>query len=599
MKDSPPHRGATGRPAGDELPSDQHLAAHVDGTGMIRTSRPTTMGAPRGGPQTGPAPQGRDSSFREIVETVVFVVVLVLLLKTFTAEAFVIPTGSMATTLWGDQKWATCPQCTYSFPVNCHDEVEGRNGQGPLFVTGCTCPNCRYSFDFASPPQGPECNSGDRVLVGKYLYDTGIRKPQRLDVVVFKYPREPQKNESPTNYIKRLIGLPGETVAIYYGKLYVMAPGDGARYDDHDIPAGDRWNSQFQVMHENEASALLKQGDARFVIVRKPPEKILAMRRIVYDNDHPARDLTEPRFARWLPATSTEWKLVEGRAFHHTGPGGGLGWLRYRHLLRGRPGEADTAPRPELITDFMGYNSRSTRPEEHPVLPRNWTGDLIVECEAEVNQAAGRLILELSKGADRYRADWDLASGVCRLVRLTEGGELELARQDTPLKKSGTFRLRFANVDERLVVWVDGRLPFGEGVAYPAPKERGPRESDLQPVSIGAAGADVTIRGLRLWRDTYYTLHPPQADALLVDADWSDPAAWGPLRDLPAKTLFVQPEPRHYLCLGDNSPESSDGRDWGLVPERLLLGRALVVYWPCYFPVWPFNNPLSRVGPIR
>ena len=40
---------------------------------------------------------------REVFETVVFVVVLVLMLKLFVAEAFVIPTGSMASTLWGDQ----------------------------------------------------------------------------------------------------------------------------------------------------------------------------------------------------------------------------------------------------------------------------------------------------------------------------------------------------------------------------------------------------------------------------------------------------------------------------------------------------------------
>src|SRR5262249_4813982 len=49
------------------------------------------------------APEMRDS-FREVVETIVFVVVLVLLLKSFLAEAFVIPTGSMATTLLGYHK---------------------------------------------------------------------------------------------------------------------------------------------------------------------------------------------------------------------------------------------------------------------------------------------------------------------------------------------------------------------------------------------------------------------------------------------------------------------------------------------------------------
>ena len=43
-------------------------------------------------------PIARDS-VREVIETIVFVTVLVLLLKCFVAEAFVIPTGSMAETL--------------------------------------------------------------------------------------------------------------------------------------------------------------------------------------------------------------------------------------------------------------------------------------------------------------------------------------------------------------------------------------------------------------------------------------------------------------------------------------------------------------------
>src|SRR5438132_14171422 len=49
--------------------------------------------------KSGP-PEVKDN-FREIVETVVFVVVLVLLLKSFVAEAFVIPTGLMAERVWG------------------------------------------------------------------------------------------------------------------------------------------------------------------------------------------------------------------------------------------------------------------------------------------------------------------------------------------------------------------------------------------------------------------------------------------------------------------------------------------------------------------
>ncbi len=57
-------------------------------------------------------------SLRELVETIVFVVVLVLILKLFVVEAFVIPTGSMAETLLGYHKRVECEQCGYEFPVN-------------------------------------------------------------------------------------------------------------------------------------------------------------------------------------------------------------------------------------------------------------------------------------------------------------------------------------------------------------------------------------------------------------------------------------------------------------------------------------------------
>ena len=62
-------------------------------------------------------------------QCVVFVVVLVLLLKSFVAEAFVIPTGSMAETLLGYQKNVTCPECNYEFPVNCSQEVDPQQSE--------------------------------------------------------------------------------------------------------------------------------------------------------------------------------------------------------------------------------------------------------------------------------------------------------------------------------------------------------------------------------------------------------------------------------------------------------------------------------------
>ena len=184
-------------------------------------------------------------SAREIVETVVFVVVLVLLLKSFAAEAFVIPTGSMAETLLGFHKDIQCPQCGHDFPVNCSDEVDPTDGSPPFReenrVYRCICPNCRQAIELTranEPPSSktgsipdPSWQSGDRVLVAKFVYDLLDRLPDRLDVVVFKFPGDgafpnsgPIKRHVPINYIKRLIGRPGETIAIYRGKLFVLSP---------------------------------------------------------------------------------------------------------------------------------------------------------------------------------------------------------------------------------------------------------------------------------------------------------------------------------------------------------------------------------------
>jgi signal peptidase I len=555
---------------------------------------------------------------REVVETVVFVVILVLLLKSFVAEAFVIPTGSQAETQYGYHKEVTCPQCDYVFPVNCSNEVDPPAGEPKVRVSRCTCPNCRLDIHLIDPrpeDQGgdgreprhsnevldPGPSTGDRVLVAKYIYDALDRLPDRLDVVVFKYPGDsspgaqdpfprsgPQKNHVPMNYIKRLVGLPGETIGIYYGKLYVLSAADlpaelKQKYEEmaKDVKPTDLWRSE--NMHKDDLKDWLIQPNKDFHIVRKPPARILSMKRIVYDNDHPARDVKAPRWAGM--DDNGAWSAIDPHGFEAAAPASGpFAWLRYKHILR------QTA-RAELITDFMGYNSYEPHRGGQPPSP-NWVGDLLLECEVIVDKPDGELALELSKGIDRFRARWDLASGQCTLLRLKDPHDEEKPPQDkqfveldskpTSLKGKGTFRVRFANIDNRLLVWVDNELPFGVspeyGVSYQPFSARGPYANDLQPASIGARGGAVKVQKLKLWRDTYYTQDPRGTDATLGAEDWADKDRWELLRGLPATTMYVQPG--HYLCLGDNSPESFDSRVWGLVPNRLLLGRALLVYWP-------------------
>jgi Signal peptidase, peptidase S26 len=400
-----------------------------------------------------------------------------------------------------------------------------------------------------------------------------------------------KKDFTPTNYIKRLIGLPEETIAISYGKLYVLSPDKGLRFPDPGTDPKNLWKPEH--MHISDEAALERWKRNEFQILRKPPEVIMAMRRIVYDNDHPATDVTIPRWVNWGDVAG--WVADSNKhTFHHESASeGSLKWLRYQHII-GRRGRT----KPELITDVMGYNSYEPQPRE-AAPTYHWVGDLMIDCDVTIDKPEGKLAFELSRGISRYRAIFDLATGECTLKQIKEfpddkdekaapgddAGEV-LAKQPTNLKKSGTYHVRFGNVDDRLLLWVDRSRPFGDGVPYTPSDKKGPYRNDLQPASVGVQGGGVTIGKLQLWRDTYYTKMMPGGRDEYPSPDFANADGWDNLRHMEPMTLYVQPG--HYLCLGDNSPHSSDGRAWGLVPERLMLGRALVVYWP-----------FGRVGPIR
>lgn len=92
-------------------------------------------------------------TIRELMETVVFVVVLVLMLKTFLAEAFVIPTGSMADTLLGYHYKVNCDQCGYRNLVNASSEAEPQRGDHVQWIVSCQCQNCGATNIIRNVPQ--------------------------------------------------------------------------------------------------------------------------------------------------------------------------------------------------------------------------------------------------------------------------------------------------------------------------------------------------------------------------------------------------------------------------------------------------------------
>lgn len=595
--------------------------------------------------------------FRELIELVVFIVVLVGLMQYFVAEAFVIPTGSMATTLLGKHKQATCPDCGEIYDVGLPGHDDGR-GSDPV-IAG-TCPSCRY---FQKNLGDISDSRGDMLLVAKYSYNLLSQQPSPLDIVVFKYPARPIYNVGKYSYIKRLIGMSGQTIAIDRGQIRVLDAKTTAQLVAPDgkslfpvVDGQNAWRPQFMYRKiGNDAQAFMEKHGPQFQILRKPPAQMLAMRRLVYDNDRQSQTLEPGIRDRWLAKSG--WSPDDSaspRTFRHAIGTSGESWLRYHHKLRSHARQ--------LITDYMAYNSGLKNEFEQSKQAQNWVGDLMLECDVKVTDPAGFFVLELSKGVDRFQARWDLTRGTCTLTRLTavrgkEQGRKELGSVPSTLKPNRTYRLRLANFDERLTVWVDNSLPFGDGVAYDSPPEPGPTMNDLEPASIGASEAGVQVSSIKLFRNTYYTLFPNESDSTAWDAvrknrlkqdevireirqtpgwEWVPmeelnqmhaerklPQAvdglvqtlrtlqvehqtlwdeahrkenhifeekhpgeteeefnrrWAPLRNIQPMTLYVQPG--HYLCLGDNSPASSDGREWGTVPERLLIGKAVLVYFP-------------------
>jgi signal peptidase I len=593
-------------------------------------------------------PPSRDP-FREAVETLVFVVTLVLMLKLFAVEAFVIPTGSMAETLYGYHKRVTCPDCGHLYPVNATEEAEAQPRQNPnggppvaavTLLTGATCPNCRFHTEFPRNG-GPSYDSGDRVLVHKAIY--ALKKPDRTDVVVFKFPVDPQSAYTAQNYIKRLWGLSGETIGIYRGDLYRATAleypegeldtfgemkyprpspeesgrlweGPAVRESSRTTPPYPPYNADsVDYTYHNTPMAVNRfHGDllrgfagTAFEPLRKSPAVALAMRRVVYDNAHQSQFLLAKGVPpRWTPGGSGWQPPADAgpKAFKHDG---GEGRLTYLHRVPGPPLEipphtqfdraATVSDRERLasgyqeglfspapITNFLGYNSaesagRPTRDNgQFPVL------DLMLEATATLQDGA-TVALEVGKGTRRFRATFD--GREVRIDILGPAGR-ELARAPAVLKSGKAHDLRLANFDAQVRVWVDGTLvelpgdgtytPWESGgfdtaaggvlggVFSPAPWG-GTVQNDLSgPAAVVVTGG-VEVTGLRLFADTFFT---PAGTQRGQDADPEDPI----------DTYYVQPG--HYFCLGDNSGQSLDGRVWGLVPERLMLGKAEFVFWP-------------------
>ncbi|MCL6611852.1 MAG: signal peptidase I [Peptococcaceae bacterium] len=85
-------------------------------------------------------------------------------------------------------------------------------------------------FYIPSGSMEPTLQIKDHILVNKFSYR--FWEPMRGDIVVFRYPLNPKKD-----FVKRLVGLPGERVEIRNSRVYV----NGREIPEEYLPAGLRY----------------------------------------------------------------------------------------------------------------------------------------------------------------------------------------------------------------------------------------------------------------------------------------------------------------------------------------------------------------------
>jgi signal peptidase I len=543
--------------------------------------------APRSGPAGTHAEEG---GVKDTIESIIVAFILAFIFRAFVVEAFVIPTGSMATTLLGAHMRFDCQDCGWAYDVNYQGEGDSEDLSIPRYAVdprtnqprtyAAWCPNCGYRVP-REDPSNPEADAtappvryGDRILVMKFLYL--LQDPRRWDVVVFKSPDNPQRYDYAQNYIKRLLGTPGENVMILDGDVYVAREG-------------------------------LKLEDFR--VQTKPRHVQDALWRIVNDNDHLPRGLSRNRvdaagIARGSdPAWVHPWKSVDANPGWNLSEDG-----RPARTFRFNDGKqlAEIAFNPlsnplvHSFTDWLAYDvtfnqGPGTPPDMYErggYNPDHNVSDVKVSFIYTRRSGDGPLQISLNKLGRTFVAELTPGKAV---LRSTDGlSSKELRAVGLPWLADRPVHVEFQNVDYQVTLRLDGKEVFQTTPEEYSPDlhrlmdafERGIKLPKPE-VRIGAANQVCDLSHISVWRDVYYLNRRLGGGELPL---------WGSPDQFPRYVMKLG-EDEYFVC-GDNSPISGDARFWddpidlpreslraepGRVPGRFLLGKAFFVYWPAGF----------------
>lgn len=552
-----------------------------------------------------PSPEG----LRDTLESIVVAFILAFVFRAFLVEAFVIPTGSMAPSLYGKHGHHRCPTCQYSFAYGIRepirlasgDLIEGtlENRYGGRRPFSLRCPNCRWAGEGNTQLNDGDApvveDAGDRILVLKWPYDVGGRwlGPQRWDVVVFKDPKDGE-----TNFIKRLLGLPGEVLQIVNGNLYT-APVESVRADILEALSPQQSASDPSILASGTLSDEQLMALADVLTIRRKSDVVAqsSLWMLHYDHDFiPVLD--QARGRRSIEGFDPPY--WEGATREDV-----AAWDAGQPVVRFDPSsDPERLFRLELkgpaIRDDYGYNNvyQGNAKPEAPRPVDDVRLRFVVFPGKRVGSSEGELVLSLSTGSNQFQARILEDGKVFLEKRLhdSRGGywiDLKNKVRDSEPLVPGVPRLvEFENLDYRVALRVDGqeivhtsddqfdyrpilkrllRAPYDNGVGGNA------------AVSIAARAMGLEIRHLQVHRDVFYR------------SENSGQSGSGPGWGVAKRPILLRAEPQDYFCCGDNSPQSQDSRWWtdvcstlrkrgdyqyGTVPRDQLIGRAFFVYWP-------------------
>jgi len=511
----------------------------------------------------------REGSIKETLESIIIAFILAFVFRAFVVEAFVIPTGSMAPTLLGKHVSLRCEMCGYAFksgpragdiganrrtgepePLTYQGMRRGESGEWFGNALEIDCPMCRH--EIVEPVQ--RIQPGDRILVLKYIY--AFTEPRRWDVVVFRNPEQPAQN-----YIKRLIGLPNEHLRIVRGNIYTSTD------------QGKSWQVQ-----------------------AKPPRVQREVWQPVYHSKYVPLDAEQRGWrSPWRPATG-DWRVNDfGRTFDFDGDGTGTLAFDFSHD-------------PISARDYYAYNDLSSERRG----TTTYIEDLRVAATVEADRAGADFAVQIDTELFAVRGRIDDEGEPTLAIRPAGerdwqpvGDRLAAA----PLRAGRPIRLELWQVDHEITLLADGeplarhRIPLVDDDADDATvgltMERLLRmqRPDVPPsVRIEVAGAPARLSSVNLDRDLYYT--EARVNALATGGD----------------TAVLGPD--QFFCLGDNSPQSKDSRLWdlidpwipyhlgevplGVVPRRLMIGRAFFVYFPAPLKLSATGMPIvPNFGDLR